>query len=1108
MEPLSVTRANTREYLKSHRGRLLLVFLVYLALVIYGSLVTRQFVSGLSIDQALEHFSNISYRQLSADRRQDLLANLVLYVPFGFLACALIWPVRRILSLQLLGSVAVAIAGFGLAVAVEFAQLWFKRTVSLNDLYAEVSGVLIGIVLWWSFGEKLATHFFRMFKGRVQALKSILLLYVIAYILLSLFPYDFAINIDELRAKWGGSPFSIVGQCRTTSWCIIKPAIEFLLAIPVGLLFIVATGSRPGIFRLLGYGLLFGLGLECIQALTISGRSSYLSVLIRGLAFVAASGLFHSWSHFVRLWFLILPRVRTLVVALSVPYLLLLFSVNGIFELSFAGFDALGGKLGQTRFIPFYYHYFNSETEALISVLAQLGMYAPVGLAIWAWGLPASKPGSIAGRSIWALILGLFLGAAVWLGRSVFSSTPFADPTNIWLAALFSVFAFVVASKLQSWFETPQEYLESAGEFDDSSPIKADVAFNIPESSRISGYFGVLLIALGALAWANITYPLILLLLVVLAMGVIARRPEAWLLFVPIVIPIVDLGVLSGAHWFDELDAFLLLVAGGLYLKQKPHPLNWMALGHIKWALLLLMLSTLTAMVLGLAKLVEISDFNQVMLQLNPANTLYLARGLFYPVLFLPLIYSTLKRSRAAIDLFVIGMLSAIFLVIGLVLIERHLFAGLLDFNSHYRVSAHFSSMNVGGQHIDAFLLLGSPFALGWFLFHHRRTAILAIVPLLLLLFYVVFVTYSRWTLAAFLIQVVAMMAGFAWLMKKITLPKRLMVFCLSALVVLGGVAAVLFENNYMKTRLAVLDRDAETRVNHWQDAINLGSHGGGSALTGAGLGTFSALNLDSMPASQRPGQVILEDEGLNHYLRLKGGGLTLYAGQFIEDPESDNLAFMLDTRGVDDQSYKFFVKICENSLMYSLGCSSWAVEGQGQQWQTHLFYINPWQGRYAPEKNDGWLKPPLFFSLVTPGFGVEAEIDNLSLVGAKGVELLNNPDFSAGSSHWLLLSDDHLLWHVKNIAAHFFFEQGVLGILGFAWLLLAALYPVIRYGSANPGLALVFTASVAGFLMIGLSGSLVDAPRLMLLFYFILLTGTCYFSPDIEAQSRSQSNG
>ena len=57
---------------------------------------------------------------------------------------------------------------------------------------------------------------------------------------------------------------------------------------------------------------------------------------------------------------------------------------NGWFSARWVGVDAARAVLQKVNWLPFYYHYFSTETRALRSLLACVAMYAPVGIGYWA----------------------------------------------------------------------------------------------------------------------------------------------------------------------------------------------------------------------------------------------------------------------------------------------------------------------------------------------------------------------------------------------------------------------------------------------------------------------------------------------------------------------------------------------------------------------------------------------------------------------------------------------------------------------------------------------------------------------------------------------------
>jgi hypothetical protein len=70
----------------------------------------------------------------------------------------------------------------------------------------------------------------------------------------------------------------------------------------------------------------------------------------------------------------------------------------------------------------------------------------------------------------------------------------------------------------------------------------------------------------------------------------------------------------------------------------------------------------------------------------------------------------------------------------------------------------------------------------------------------------------------------------------------------------------------------------------------------------------------------------------------------------------------------------------------------------------------------------------------------------------------------------------------------HVLFEQGIVGLLAFALLVLAALMRSLVGQRAYHPLAPAIVASIVGFLVVGMFDSLLDVPRVAFLFFLLLL--------------------
>jgi VanZ family protein len=121
-----------------HTRALGLAALAYAVFVVYGSLVPLAF-RYRPLMAAWDAFLQTPYLHLGLGSRADWVANILLYIPLGFLATGWIAAASR--SRGVAAGVVVLVFCVLLAVGVEFAQLYFPpRTVSLNDIVAESSG--------------------------------------------------------------------------------------------------------------------------------------------------------------------------------------------------------------------------------------------------------------------------------------------------------------------------------------------------------------------------------------------------------------------------------------------------------------------------------------------------------------------------------------------------------------------------------------------------------------------------------------------------------------------------------------------------------------------------------------------------------------------------------------------------------------------------------------------------------------------------------------------------------------------------------------------------------------------------------------------------------
>jgi VanZ family protein len=420
--------------------------LAYLAFVVYGSLLPLDF-RPRPLEVALREFYHIRYLRLDADSRADWVANILLYIPLAYLWLGAQGRDGR-MFLKVFQSTVVFCFCVALSVAIEFTQQFFPpRTVSLNDLIAEVLGAGGGIVLWWTSGQRLRRLFeLVVAQGRGAAYAGAVL-YSTAYLVFSLFPFDFLISAEEFSRKLTGDYFSWLpstSRCGEELRCGAKLLAEAVAVAPLGFLLSFLSQKREWALVKSGARVGFGLGLviESLQLFLASGISLAVSVLTRavGVAGGAAAG---ELLRRVRPWPLLYLLAPWMPLA-GVIYVALLFAVTLAGRGPMLSFNEGLERLNEIYFLPFYYHYYTTESAAMTSLISVTSMFLPIGVMFWVWRVVRMREFVARGAFQAALLTGL-IAALVASGKLFFrGSRP--DPTDVIIAGAAGVIGFVVMS--------------------------------------------------------------------------------------------------------------------------------------------------------------------------------------------------------------------------------------------------------------------------------------------------------------------------------------------------------------------------------------------------------------------------------------------------------------------------------------------------------------------------------------------------------------------------------------------------------------------------------------------------------------------------------------
>jgi len=418
----------------------------YLVFVVYGSLVPLDF-RPRPLEAAFKEFYNIRYLKLGVASRADWVANILLYIPLAYLWLGALTRDGRVF-LQAFLSIVVFCFCAALSVAVEFTQQFFPpRTVSLNDLIAEVLGSIAGIVLWWASGRRLRRLFeLVMSQGRGAAYAGSIL-YSSAYLAFSLFPFDFLISAQEINRKLTGDYFSWMPsstRCGEGLRCGAKMIAEAAAVAPLGFLLSLLSYKRglPLIKSAASIGFWLGLVIESLQFFLASGVTLVASVFTRiaGVAGGAAAGELLRRTSPWPLLYLLAPWMPVT----GALYVALLFAVTLRGKGPVLSVDQGIGRLNEIYFMPFYYHYYTSESAAMTSLIGVASMFLPIGVLFWLWRAVRIRE-FVARGAVQAGLLSALLAALLESGKLFFRGAR-PDPTNVIIASAAAAAAFVVVS--------------------------------------------------------------------------------------------------------------------------------------------------------------------------------------------------------------------------------------------------------------------------------------------------------------------------------------------------------------------------------------------------------------------------------------------------------------------------------------------------------------------------------------------------------------------------------------------------------------------------------------------------------------------------------------
>ena len=1052
-----------------------LLWAAWVFFVVYGSLLPFEF-HALPLDQALDRFIQLPFLQLGIDSRADWVANGVLYLPVGALTAHTLIAAFRGRAKLLAVSLAIAF-GVTLATAVEFTQEFFPgRTVSQNDLMAETIGTVLGalltpLLLPW---VRRLDHGWHL-GGAVLARRA-LEAYALAYLALCLFPYDLLLNADEWQAKLGSSGWGwwLASATRERGWLgLLLLGVEAVLSLPYGLLLALKSRSRRfTLLRALLLGVLLGAVIELGQLTIASGVSQGASVLSRTLGVVLGAWLGgRGWRELA----MVRRSAHRHAMFWQVAHAGLVLAVSGWVGRAWRTPSQVWAQWAELNLMPFYYHYFTTEAQALFSLGSVALMYAPIALLGWACRR------SIAADMALAATLALVAETGkLWLDGL------HPDPSNVLIAV-------VTCAALRAALRRA-----SVGPAAPALAAAAPVAGRSPGNAHASAAKVAASVIVASALTLSSAFPaaaLPLTLLLAASAAAVAWRPAWALVILPAALPVLDLAPLSGRLLYDEFDLLQLALLPMLWLgtRGRVPAAPGMASLPLKAAAALLVTSWAISLVSG-GWPWHWPDANSLAGLPGPYNALRIGKGLIWAAAFAALIRRLPEGPHDQQRLLATGLCLGLGLTVAVVLWERAAFVGLADFDADYRVTGPFSAMHTGGATIECFLAMAGAVAIAM-LVQARRVAMKGLLlGLLLLTSYALMVTYSRNGYGALLAAMVLM--ALATLRQPTVSARQRLAGGVVALAMLAAAAPTLL-GTFAQQRLARTAEDYAVRLAHWRDALSLRDPGTATALFGMGLGQFPELHFWRSAEPVHAGLFRLESGAAGAQLRL-GAGASMYVEQVVAVGAGQRLQLTLKLRAKSASGLG--LALCEKWLLTSLQCARIEPVSMAgtvaSDWQEGRWTIDTQAWTVAP----GWLKRPVKLALFHADSPGTVEVAQVQLRDEAGRSLLANGDFSQGLDHWFYSTDIDPPWHIHSWPVTVLFEQGWLGLLAWTAALGLAVSRTARSAWRGDLNAAGVLAALAAFGVSGLVNTLTDAPRLLWLLCLLLWLGGSFGRPPQQS--------
>ena len=367
------------------------IALAVIVFTFYGSLIPFD-LRPLPLRDSWVYFQAALARRPRRVSRSDVIANALLFVPFGFaLLGSRLAGRSRAWPTVFLTIVLTLIAGASVSVTVEFLQTFAPRRVpSLLDIIAQTAGSIVGVVLWLVAGGGLSAWIQETARTHAREDRFVRLLtaVVVAWVFVNLAPFDVTVDLGDLARRVRTGRIALVPFAASPQPMAVRLWGAFAdgaSAMPLGILGVLYWRRRGHDAPLRAFlsGAALVVAVECAQ-IFVASHAATTEDVISGCVGVAA-GVFAA----VRLLhpatgslFRDRQGVSMRAVAAVAIWCVVLTAYH------WAPYDfgvdraMIKRKLARMSLLPFGGYRGSSYLSAFNDVLAKLSLSVPLGVSI------------------------------------------------------------------------------------------------------------------------------------------------------------------------------------------------------------------------------------------------------------------------------------------------------------------------------------------------------------------------------------------------------------------------------------------------------------------------------------------------------------------------------------------------------------------------------------------------------------------------------------------------------------------------------------------------------------------------------------------------------